>query len=263
MKTKVTTLPFFALIFLIGLFPAFGQKKVIVIEDKRITIEIEKRPLGEVFRYLMENYDLAIGFEQSILDRNHNDYCFQTNLPFVGRKKMVSTDGSIKLDIEVERIFEAKKHPITVSVVNGSLADVFNQIVPQMENYTWELNNGVVNIFPIRGRDDRFNELLETEIRNFILESDKTVNDITFSMFRLGAFNRWLKKNNLHFNPARTGSSIELEAQCGRKLNAEMSFSNLKFRDLLNKITRIKKGGWILKWESISASGAENIDLDI
>ena len=32
-----------------------------------------------------------------------------------------------------------------------------------------------------------------------------------------------------------------------RTLPSDLSFSNLTFRDLLNKTTKVKRGGWILR----------------
>lgn len=223
---------------------------------------MEKQALGSVFRYLMESYDIPIGFEESILDSGHSEYAFQTNLPSVGRGKTATSDGRANLEIEVERIFTAEKHPITLDIRNGKLSEVLDRIVDQMANYRWEINDGVVNIFPIRGRDKRFEELLETKIETFNLAAGKTVNDITFRILIMKEFKAWLSKNDLRFNPARTGSSILLKAQYGRTLETELKFSELNFRELLNKITKAKKGGWILKRQSVS-NDKEYVYIDI
>lgn len=53
--------------------PVFGQvEEPPPLKDRRITIRMESQPLGTVFRYLMEKYDIPIGFEQSVLDRDHS-----------------------------------------------------------------------------------------------------------------------------------------------------------------------------------------------
>ncbi len=263
MTKKLLTTMCCTIFFLIGVSSVSGQKKEISLQEQKITIQMEKQPLGEVFKYLMENYDIPIGFEESILDREHSEYSFQTNLPSVGREKRRSLDGKIDFDIEVEQDFTAEKNPITLDIKNGKLSDVLDQIVNQMANYKWEIHDGVVNIFPIRGRDKRFEELLETKIEIFNLAAGKTVNDITFRILIMKEFKGWLSRNKLRFNPARTGSSILIDAQYGRTVETEMKFSGLSFRDLLNKITKTKKGGWILKWQSVFANGEEYIYLDI
>jgi hypothetical protein len=252
------------MIYLVGTFSAFGQEKEIDLKDKRITIKMEKQPLGLVFRYLMENYEIPIGFEESILDRNHIEYAFDTNLPAVATHKQQKAGGSIKLTTTSETAFKANLHPITLNFENGKLKDVFNQIVKQMENYKWEINNGVVNIFPIKGRDERFEKLLGLHIERFAFEKGKTVEDITNNIMLLPEFRSFIKDSNLYFYGIRTGVNFVIKAQYGRTIDEGMDFSNLTFRELLNKATKIKKGGWILKWRYVlKTTGKELINIDI
>lgn len=262
-KKIVTILVYCSIILLIGVTLTLGQEKEDSLQTQKITIQMDKQPLGEVFRYLMETYNVPIGFEQSILDRNHSDYNFLTNLPAVGKAEFEDINKNTELSVKVERVFTAKEHTITVNITNGKLSEVFDKIVSQMKNYKWEFNDGVVNIFPIHGRDERFQELLETKIEKFELAKGNTVEGITITIMTLREFRNWLSKNKLHFNPARTGPSILLNAQYKRKMDISINFSNLSFRELLNKITKIKKGGWILKWQGVFNNGIENIDLDI
>ena len=250
--------------YLVGTFSVSGQEKEIDLKDKRITIKMEKQPLGLVFRYLMENYEIPIGFEESILDRNHIDYDFDTNLPAIATLKQQNADGSVKMTTTSEAAFKAKLHPITLDFENGNLKDVFNQIVKQMENYKWEINEGVVNIFPIKGRDERFEKLLELNIKKFTFEKGKTVQDITTNIVLLPEFRSFMKESNFHFSDFREGTNFVIKAQYGRTIDEGMDFSNLTFRELLNKATKIKKGGWILKWRYVSkTTGKEIIDIDI
>src|SRR5215211_2054379 len=159
MRKKLSIL-FCVLMFLFGTFYVSAQEKEIKLEDKPITIRMDKQPFGDVIGYLIENYDIPIGFEESVLDRNLPDYEFSTNLPAIGVKNMESTDGKVKINVETWRTFKPKKHWITVNVENGKLSEVFDKIVEQMENYKWEISDGVVNIFPVKGRDERFEKLL-------------------------------------------------------------------------------------------------------
>jgi hypothetical protein len=252
------------IICLAGTFPVFGQEKEIDLKDKRITIKMEKQPLGLVFKYLMENYDIPIGFEESTLDRGLPDYNFHANLPGKPAHRMQNADGSITFATTAERVFKAESHPITVNAENERLEEVFNQIVEQMENYKWEINDDVINIFPIKGRDERFEKLLGINIQRFTFEKGKTVEDITTNIQLLPEFLRFMGKNKLVFTGMRAGADFILKAQYGRTINVGMDFSNLTFRDLLNKITKIKRGGWVLKWKWISrTTGDEHIEIDI
>lgn len=263
-KKKAVIILYCIMIYLVGTFSVFGQEKQIDLKDKRITIKMEKQPLGLVFRYLMENYDIPIGFEESILDRNHIDYDFETNLPAIATHKQQNADGSIKMTTTSEAAFKAKLHLITLDFENGKLKDVFNQIIKQMENYKWEINDGVINILPITGRDERFEKLLGLHIERFIFEKGKTVEDITTKIILLPEFRSFMKQTNFDFHGIRTGVDFVIKAQYGRTIDEGMDFSNLTFRELLNKITKVKKGGWILKWRYISrTTGKELIDIDI
>lgn len=250
------------MIFLIGISPGLGQKNEVDLQGRRITIQMEMQALGTVFAYLMKKYEIPIGFEESILDRGHSDYYFWTNLPCIGVDTNKSANGVSKNETSEQGFFETK-HPITVRISNGKLSDVLDQIVEQMKNYKWEINDGVVNIFPLRGRDERFKDLLETNIASYSLADGKTVDDISRSILKLPEFGRWSSKNKLEFLPLRSGVVYILNQQYGRRLDNSMSFSNLRFRKLLNEVTKIKKGGWILKWNGFSANGEERIDLDI
>jgi hypothetical protein len=212
---------------------------------------------------LIEKYGIPIGFEKSLLDYGHHDYDFDTNLPSEIHQTTRSADGKIDVTHILENNYKAVLHPITVNFENAKLEDVFNQIVRQMENYKWEINDNVVNIFPVKGRFEKFEKLLDLKISNFTFEKGKPVRDITNKFAELPEFYRFVKENNLAFTDFRNGFSTLVNAQYGRPVNAEMNFSNLTFRELLNKITKIKKGGWSLRRIRVRESGKELIEIDI
>jgi hypothetical protein len=250
---------------LVGTLSVFGQEEKTDLKDKRITITVEAQPLGTVFKYLMEKYDITIGFEESDLDREHSDYYFETNLAPGAQHKMSSDDGRVHIIVKGDRSFNAVAHPITLYVENQRLEEVFDEIVRQMGNYKWEINDDVVNIFPVKGRNKKFEELLGMNVSRFTLEKGKTVDDITKNIMALPEFVSFMNKNKLRFNGLRSGNfDFVTEAQYGRVINEGMDFSNLTFRDLLNKATKVKRGGWVLRWKRVLANrGAEPTVLDI
>lgn len=248
------------IIFLAGAFCAFGHGQETELKGKKITIHMDKQPLRVIFKHLIENYDVAIGFEQSTLDREHNDYDFETNvLPMIDRRA-VSRDGNIQV-AETEPISEIKQHWITVNVKNGRLEKVLNIIIEQMENYKWEINDGVVNIFPIQGRDKRYEKLLELNVKSFTLKKPIYVGSIRNNILALAEVINFLDENKLYSTAARSNGLLE---NLDRRLDVEMNFSNLTFRELLNKITKIKRGGWILQENAVYGSKErEYIEVDI
>ncbi len=249
-----------AVICLLGTIYAFGQEKETEIKNKKITMNLEKQPLGIVFRQLMVNYDVAIGFEESILDREHNDYDFETNLPNLKGQKSVSDDGNVEISVVSERVYTVKQHWFTINVKDERLEDVLNTIIAQMKNYKWEINDDVVNIFPIRGRDERYASLLNLNIKNFDLgKPTPPIFLVRNKLITLPEIKSFLDENKLFISFYR--ESLD---NLARKLPSELSFSNLTLRELFNKITKIKRGGWILKTNDIfGTKEKEYIEIDI
>ncbi len=252
-----------AMFILISSLSTFGQEYLGDLRNKLITIEMENQPLGSVFRYLIGECDVPIGLEKSNLDRDHNEYYFESNFPSVGRKQLFSADGTVKISVIASDMFEGEDHLITVKEKNANLSAIMDTIVGQMENYEWEINNGVVNIFPKRGRDIRFEKLLRSDVREFSFDKGQAIMTITKSLLQLPEFRTFLEENDFTFKGIRYGSRMIVEAKYGRRLNSSMHFSNLTFRELLNKITRIKGGGWILMVTKHQVDGKDAIDLDI
>jgi hypothetical protein len=252
-----------ALISLALTLAAYGQDNEVKLKDQRISIKMDKQPLGVVFRYMMENYDLLIGFEKSILDFGNSDFHFETNLSGEGRQSFEDKDSKWQIDVAVNRAFVAERTPITIDVNNERLEDVFNIIVGQMGNYKWEINDCVINITPIAGRDPRMEKLLKTKISKFTFEKGFPIKAITTQIKQLPEFRKFLAENKLYFTGVRTGPDVLLQQQYGRIINEEMNFSDLTFKELLNKITKVKRGGWIIRNKSRSGSEEGHIDIDL
>jgi hypothetical protein len=223
-----------------GLSSVFGQEKEVELKNKRITIQMDKKPLFDVFIQLIYKYDVAIGFEQSTLDSDHNDYFFQTNIPYDeintpipdGRKRPLSGGWQ-----------PIKNHLLTVDFKDARLEDVMNDIVKRMENYAWEINNDVINVYPIRGRDPMFEKLLDIKVKKFSIKKGAEVRMIQPEIvLNLPEFRAFLAENNLHSESLRVAAWY-----LGRPLPEGMEFYNLRFKELLNAITKSKRGGWILK----------------
>ena len=143
------------IILLAGVFCALGQETASELKDKKITIHKENASLSEIFSELIVKYDVAIGFEGSTLDNDHTDYLFKTAVPYK-LKEVVFVDGEIPIE----------KYWFTINADHERLEDVLNEIIPQLKNYKWEINDDVVNIIPIKGRDKRYQALLELNIKN-------------------------------------------------------------------------------------------------
>jgi hypothetical protein len=239
-NTKAAMLIGIVGIYILAVADVSGQSKNIALKDSRISISMKGKPLFDVFMRLIYDYDVPIGFEQSDLDSEHGDYLFETNIPYDERSRSIH-DGRPAILSGFRPVVEG--HLITIDYHDASLEKVMDDVVAQMKNYAWRIDNEVVNIYPLNGRDPNFTKLLDTKINRFNFPKGAEVGMIqSYIILELPEFRTFLSENNLHAEAEQVGCWY-LE----RPVPDEMSFSNLSFRDLLNAITRSKRGGWILK----------------
>lgn len=64
-----------------------------------------------------------------------------------------------------------KERDIVVKLDSGTLRDVLNSVAGQNPLYTWEIVDGVVNVFPKGGREPVLKALLETRVGDFRVSS--------------------------------------------------------------------------------------------
>ncbi len=94
-KKKASLFVGFLVILYVNSLVVSGQTKEVELKDKRITIQMTRKPLYTVFVRLFNKYDIAIGFEESILDRDHRHYAFETNVATGEWKAKYSSDKEI------------------------------------------------------------------------------------------------------------------------------------------------------------------------
>ena len=237
---------------------AVGQNDTEQLLEKRVSISFEKESLGKILGHLIENYGISFGLEESSLDMDHNDYDYEPNLINSvdwGKGAIGQSTYSVH---SVQPVFEVERHTITVKVENVTLKNVIQLIVNQMANYKWELDNGVVNIFPSQGRDPRFERLLSLKIKNFsLIKPNLAVGMVYSRVTALPEFKQFLKENNMGLDNIRPG----LVDHLFRKLPHNLQFENLTLRELLNKITAVKKGGWILRQSKTQLQQNNDIEM--
>jgi hypothetical protein len=231
---------------------AMGQDTEL--RNKRVTIRMKERPLYTVFYRLIEKYDVAIGFEESALDRYHRHYYFETS---------VNEDHSVVDAPEKEKempppVIKFRTHLISVDFTDAKLEDVMNSIVKQLQYYDWEISDDVVNIFPKSGRDARLKKLLDTKVHRFALGRGSEEGEIQAAlMLFLPEFKKFLADNQLVADTGRYGTT-----NLDKPLANDIVFGDLTFRQLLNAITKQKRGGWMLQIKERSdMPGSEFVEL--
>jgi len=255
------------LLFYIALFIFVGAQsipgqEVQGLKDRRVSLDFEQKPLGVVLEYLIVKYDIPVGLEQSTLDNGHGDYDFGTNLPMAASITGQNIEGA-KVRIMSQKSYERFSHLLTIRAENEPLTEVLDTIVKQMKNYSWRIEDDVVNIFPSKGQDERLRRMLDMTVKSFIFNGG-TVGDITTKIKTLDELKDFLEQNNLVFTGVRNGSEMLLKARYDRQIDSKMKFSDIKFRNLLNQITKVKRGGWIVKFVRVyNAQPRHKIDIDI
>ena len=109
--------------------------------DQEINLDIKKGTLYQVFSALGSLEEIPTGFEGT------TDFNFQTDK--------------------------------IIQIQNGTLREILDSIIKQEPNYTWEIRDGVVNLYPINLRDDNLKTLLETRIKTFSIGKESNRNQIS------------------------------------------------------------------------------------
>jgi hypothetical protein len=219
-----------------------------------VTMRLEKAALSSVFQRLINDYGVRIGFEESVLDREHDHHEFDPNL---ARDKELGISRDLVASTPV-----FKDNLITLDFVDATLAEVLDSVVVQMKHYGWRMDHGVVNIYPVRERDSRLARLLGVQVKEFAVGPENEVGDIQAQLVLFQPeFQEFLKQNGLQGSTKRQGSINE-----GRKLQKAIVFRNVTFLELLNGIAQEKGGGWILqikKRQEVDQPDAEFLRLII
>jgi hypothetical protein len=232
-------------------FSTFAQDKTNSddLKDKMITIQMKDKSLRDILAVLTIKYDIPVGFEESTLDLEHDDYDFIVNQPYTSQREIKVVSGFTPI----------KKHWLSINANDERLENVLNSITGQMQNYQWEINDGVVNIFPSKGRNKKFEELLNLRIQQFTLKNPSPIFLLRTKLFALPEVNQHSKENNIYYSNSRSDFNFT-----DRRLGVDLDFSDLSLREILNKITKIKRGGWILKRSDIhSQEDKEFFDIQI
>ncbi len=238
--------PAVAFLLVFGTFQTHAGKIQPVTGTKRITLKLERASFGDVVRELNLKYDVMIGFEESLLDVHHNDYDFDTNVRFSNHWRPN---------------FKVKENWITIDVQDEPLESILNLIVGQMRHYQWSINDDVVNIYPTKGRNPIYKNLLELAIADFTIRKDNPILGLRMNVFALPEVEEFLEANSLRTSPYRRDRGALL-----RPLPYKISLQDVTLRELLNGVARIKQGGWILKRNKLQRAESETdeyIEIDI
>ncbi|MEK7855709.1 MAG: hypothetical protein AAB288_06440, partial [Acidobacteriota bacterium] len=207
--------------------------------EKKVTVSVKGAALGDVFRTLIVDYDVPIGFEESELDGKHHDFDFDTNIPFTRTTEHGSPANPVTVSVTMQDVFEPKSVMFSLDMKNEKLPKVLDEITKQMRNYAWSINDGVVNIYPIRGRREVFRRLLDVKISKFQTKQ-RRIDILKAYIVALPELKAFADQKSLVLTRRRTYYSPNGDRNLPTQ---ELNFTDLTLRSLLNKITLIKRGG--------------------
>ncbi|MBS1794364.1 MAG: hypothetical protein JSS81_10950 [Acidobacteria bacterium] len=227
----------------LSIVAAFGQQTEPALRDRPITLHRENASLALIMVDLIEDFDVPVGFEESSLDHDHDDYFFDVNLPCW--EDCFDENGRLRVKTPKDTVVKVKNHLLTIDADNEPLARVLDRIVAQMGYYRWEIVDDVVNIIPSEGRDKRFEALLDLRIPHFKnvdyqKRESKHMDNVRWGLALLPEVVDFFKENNIRF-------STEERFTQRRELSVPIEYRDLTLRQLLNRYTKLKRGGWAVK----------------
>jgi hypothetical protein len=117
----------------------------------------------------------------------------------------------------------------------GTLSDLLTQFVKEHNQYTWEINDGVVNVFPKDGyRDPQLKELSEIEVGTFSIKKGTSCYDVGKSLANAPEIKEFLEYHEMVYRGQERGGFYIM--QLGRDFTLDVS--NTKLKAILNKVVK-------------------------
>src|ERR1051325_11656606 len=181
-------------------------------------VRIEAQSVGSLFSELSLSYGIPIGLETALND-----------------------DEIVMYRIDFKR---------------GTLANLLTQFTAQHEEYSWEINDGVVNIFPKDNyRDVLSREMLETNVGSFSVKEKTSCSALAKSLVNTPEIKQVLEGSGATYR--ERGFTGTYSPQVGQTFTLEVSNATLKA--ILNKV--IKESPTAKFWHIIRNSDDRTIFL--
>lgn len=122
-----------------------------------------------------------------------------------------------------------------INFTEGKLSELLNQTISRHSQYTWEIRDGVVNIFPKDNyRDSAFKEMLETKIANFTVQEGSSCRLIEKLLTETPEIQKVTTTYGLSYE-SRDLSGFYI-SQLGK--NFTVKISDMTLKSILNKIVK-------------------------
>jgi hypothetical protein len=146
------------------------------------------------------------------------------------------------------------EYDLNLDVNAASLKDLLDKIVQQRPDYRWEARDGVINILPVKSKDELVNRLLSTRIQRFAPQKGLNQFGLRDAIIALPEVQSFLKDNMM--TASRYGYFYHPDPHLSQ---IDSSSSEVELRQVLNKVVRDSNYKiWI-----VSRSGVKLEYLDI
>ena len=160
-------------------------------------VKIEAQSIGALVEKFSLRYDIPVGFEAALNDDERVNY---------------------QLDFK-----------------KGSLSDLLNEFVGRHDQYTWEIRDGVVNIFPKdKYRDALFRDLMATQIDSFAVKKKTSCLELAKSLAATSEVRKVLAAHGTSYQERSFSGGYF--PQVGQ--NFALDVSNMTLKSMLNKVIK-------------------------
>lgn len=178
-----------------------------------------------------------------------------TNIPFKIFLADLARSEKTPMSLVIDLKYDAS---VSFDVKNATTEDIFDAIVRAKPRYKWEKSNGVVRFFPKNNQNQSLQNLLDTKISKFSIESNTSASTAVAKIFNLTEVKDALLKSNA--NPFSAKNKYD-----DRILNpnSSLEFTDLTFRDLLDNIVKESKTKlWSIEFIASQEKGSNDILLE-
>ncbi len=239
-KIGLKFIPFIILVLFVA---ADGQNLKDPLSELPITMSFEDKSPGFLIYYMAKRFDIQFGIEEAYNENaeSHRLFGLPTNLP----TDAVHAGGSHSTDIHSPSSGPSNLQSASIQsidAVDEPLGSVLDKILAQIDGYEWEISDGVVNIFPSAYRDSDLQSILNLQISSFTLAEGRSVGLIRNNIVDLPEIKNFLSSNRKASFAIRSDFDY-----LDRPIDQAIQLKELTLRQLLNRVTKVKKGAWILR----------------
>jgi phage pi2 protein 07 len=122
-----------------------------------------------------------------------------------------------------------------INLKKGTLSDLLNQFVTQHKEYSWRIEDGVINVFPKENyRDPIVRELLETKIRDFSVAEKTSTMAFGKNLLSSPEIKRILELYGITYDAGDLGGFYI------QRLGQRYSFhaSNMQLKSILDRVVK-------------------------